>query len=103
MSRIAEKNDFLRKFLPTIPPPNRLFITTGLVDMGRDTVDAVLEKVRGFQEFTPDNDPYGEHDAGVVEHEGEDYYWKFDYVDEDMETYKEDGIRFLTIMRLKDY
>lgn len=103
MSRIAEKNDFLRKFLPSLPYPHRLFISSGLADMGRDVVDAVLGKVREFGEFTPDNDPYGEHDAGVVEHEGEDYYWKYDYVDDDLETYKPDGIRFLTIMKLKDY
>jgi hypothetical protein len=46
---------------------------------------AVLNKVFTFDDFTPDNDPYGEHDFGMVEHAGEKYFWKFDYYDKDME------------------
>jgi hypothetical protein len=46
---------------------------------------AVLNKVFTFEDFTPDNDPYGEHDFGMVEHAGEKYFWKFDYYDKHME------------------
>jgi len=37
-----------------------------------------------FKEFTKDNDPYGEHDFGMVEYQGGKYFWKFDYYDRKM-------------------
>ena len=46
---------------------------------------AVLDKVRRFDQFTQDNDPYGEHDFGMIEHKGQKFFWKFDYYDRNME------------------
>ena len=46
---------------------------------------AVLDKVRRFDQFTQDNDPYGEHDFGMIEHQGQKFFWKFDYYDRNME------------------
>jgi len=35
----------------------------------------------GFDSFTSDNDPYGEHNFGSFEHEGKKIFWKIDYYD----------------------
>ena len=45
-------------------------------------VSAILAKVMAFNAFTKDNDPYGEHDFGEFEIEGERFMWKIDYYDE---------------------
>jgi len=53
--------------------------TPGIVS--RDDVSIIIGKVRKFDEFSPDNDPYGEHDFGSFEHDGETIFWKIDYYD----------------------
>jgi hypothetical protein len=35
-----------------------------------------LLKVKAFNDFTKDNDPYGEHDFGHFEIAGDTFYWK---------------------------
>lgn len=42
-------------------------------------VNGLMQKVREFNVFTEDNDPYGEHDFGKLEWEGETVFWKIDY------------------------
>ena len=42
---------------------------------------AALAAVRGFDNFTVDNDPYGEHDFGCVAVSEEKVFWKIDYYD----------------------
>jgi Protein of unknown function (DUF3768) len=39
------------------------------------------EQVMKFDTFTPDNDPYGEHDFGAFEYSGHKIFWKIDYYD----------------------
>jgi hypothetical protein len=64
---------------------------------------------RIFDSFTPDNDPYGEHDFGAFEHEGQRIFWKIDYYAPDMEHGSEDPadpkqtVRVLTIMLASEY
>lgn len=48
--------------------------------MPRD-IARILAKVRNFNNFTKDNDPYGEHDFGSFDYNGEKIYWKIDYYD----------------------
>lgn len=101
---IARKNDEIRWGLPGIKSPNRLLLTPGVAGMSTERLIQLFERISLFDGFAPDNDPYGEHDAGVVWVEGEEYYWKFDYAnEEDIDSYKEDGVRILTIMRLSEY
>jgi len=70
---------------------------------------AVMNKVRTFDDFTPDNDPYGEHDFGSFKHKGETYYWKIDSYDLDMLGHSPDATdpsvtkRVLTIMKAEEY
>jgi len=42
---------------------------------------AILDRVRTFDDFTPDNDPHGEHDFGSFEHNRRTIFWKIDYYD----------------------
>ena len=57
-AKIAALNDQARR-------PSRMscVITQGV--QGMTDVPHLLDQVRLFDAFTPDNDPYGEHDFGV--------------------------------------
>jgi hypothetical protein len=72
-----------------------------------DSLDGLLEAVRDYDDFTPDNDPYGEHDMGKLEWEGEDVLWKIDYFDQDMQYWEDplslDCQRVLTLMWASEY
>jgi len=69
----------------------------------------VLQKVRAFDAFTPDNDPYGEHDFGAFDFEGQRIYWKWDYFDKLSRYLSPDPTstnmtnRVLTVMLAEEY
>lgn len=48
------------------------------MDLGPRAVPAVLEAVRSFNQFSPDNDPYGERDFGALAVLGHRIFWKID-------------------------
>ena len=60
VKKIAELNDAFRSSLAG----GRVIITAGVAALDVDARIAVLKEVRAFTAFTPDNDPYGEHDFG---------------------------------------
>ena len=74
--RIAELNDLCRKAMGV---GGRLIITEGIAALSPATQSAIREKVETFNDFTGDNDPYGERDFGAFEHEGQRIFWKIDY------------------------
>ena len=76
--KIALLNDLARVTLCDC----RVVVTPGIAEMGQ--LDAIITKVQAFDGFTERNDPYGEHDFGSVEHNGQTVFWKFDYYDVDM-------------------
>lgn len=41
--------------------------------------------MRDFSDFTPENDPYGEHDSGAFKLDGVKLNWKVDYYDRALE------------------
>ena len=69
----------------------------------------IMEKVRQFDDFTEDNDPYGEHDFGSFDHNGEKIFWKIDYYDKSYQYGSEDPSnpevtnRVMTIMLAEEY
>lgn len=104
-SRIAELNDLLRtSFLM-----GRVVITAGVRSLGADFESATVEAVQRFKAFTPDNDPYGEHDFGAVTVLDRKVFWKIDYYALDMIHGSEDPadpkqtVRVLTIMLAEEY
>lgn len=101
--KIATKNDAIRKKIPYIPPPHQLVLTASVAALSKEDLNDLIMAVRTFDAFTKDNDPYGEHDVGIVTVNEQVYLWKFDYYDDDFEFYKEDSNRVLTIMASHEY
>ena len=69
----------------------------------------VMRAVQSYANFTPDNDPHGEHDFGSFEIAGERFFWKIDYYDRRFKAASDDPsdpektTRVLTIMRAEEY
>lgn len=75
--RIRGLNDDMRQRMTG----GRIFVTAGISALPPEDQAVILGRVRSFSEFTPDNDPWGEHDCGGFEHAGYDILWKIDYYD----------------------
>jgi Protein of unknown function (DUF3768) len=58
-----------------------LVITSGVAARGNDFIDRAVHAVREYSSISEDNDPYGEHDFGSFEIDGENLFWKIDYYD----------------------
>ena len=56
-------------------------VTTGVQRLGPPFIDRLCEAVARFDAFTPDNDPHGEHDFGLVTVEGRACLFKIEYLD----------------------
>jgi Protein of unknown function (DUF3768) len=77
-SSIADLNDRFRK------GDSSLGKTVGseiFSNLNPDQKLALVRLVMAFDVFNEGNDPYGEHDFGSVEFEGDKYYFKIDYYD----------------------
>ncbi|MVA97970.1 DUF3768 domain-containing protein [Nitratireductor sp. CAU 1489] len=88
----------------------RHLITRGVAALPPVAQIEIIAKVRDFNVFTEENDPYGEHDFGAIEHEGVGtIFWKIDYYDLDYEMGSPDPSdpsvtrRVLTIMLASEY
>ncbi|CAK0747827.1 DUF3768 domain-containing protein [Azospirillaceae bacterium] len=104
-AKIRELNDQLRK----TGIGGRIMITAGIKSMGEKAIAEIVAKVRAFNQFTPDNDPYGEHDFGKIMHGHEAIFFKFAYYDRNMEYASPDPsdpkvtVRVMTIMQAMEY
>ena len=104
--RIRALND---QFRTTGNGNGRVLITSGVQARGVIFLLAVTEAVEQFSDFTPDNDPYGEHDFGAVTVAGQKVFWKIDYYDRDYTAASPDPTdetvtqRVLTIMLANEY
>src|SRR3954468_17384279 len=104
-ARIRELNDQLRcKALG-----GRIVMTRGIEALGADGVREVLIAVARFDDFTEDNDPWGEHDCAVLTVNGRRIIFKLDYFDRDLQYHSPDASdpavteRVLTIMMADEY
>ena len=102
-AKIAALNDAVRTTLTGC----RVVITQGIAAL--DDLDAIYAKVRAFNNFNERNDPYGEHDFGSFQHDGQTMFWKFDYYDADLLMHSPDPsessvtCRVITIMLADEY
>lgn len=113
--RIAELNDQFRKTVGLPTPkvqavPGVAVMTTGIDALSLAQKLSILEQVREFDVFTEDNDPWGEHDFGLITMDDVgSVYWKIDYYDSSMTYGSEDPanpavtMRVLTIMLASEY
>ena len=104
-AKIAALNDRARQRVD----PCRWVITQGVLACDPITVAELLIAVEGFDSFTADNDPYAEHDFGVIKLNGNTFFWKFDYYDLALQMHSPDPsdptitARVLTIMLAEEY
>lgn len=57
----------------------QVFLTAGVAGLPASELNEVVAAVRCFDSFTPDNDPYGEHDFASLVVGGHQIIWKIDY------------------------
>jgi len=57
----------------------QMLMTQGVQALGADKINDVVLAVREYDNFTDDSDPYGEHDFGAFEIDGQKLFWKVDY------------------------
>lgn len=87
----------------------KMVVTRSIADLDEETRLRILQAVREFENFTEDNDPYGEHDCAIVSLEGYRVIFKIDYYDSSMTFGSEDPAdprkttRVLTIMFPEEY
>jgi hypothetical protein len=102
---IRTLNDAFRKDLRG----GRLIVTTGVLDHTDGEIAALILAIGAFDAFTPDNDPYGEHDFGSLTYMGQPMFWKIDYYDLDVSHGSPDAgdpevtTRVLTVMMAWEY
>ena len=103
--RIRELNDLLRRTFAG----GKVVMTDGVAALPERELAQLLARVRSFDAFTNDNDPYGEHDFGNIQLARQTYFCKLDYYAPDMDGGSEDPAdptkttRVLTIMRADEY
>ena len=103
--RIRALNDDLR----TKGTGGDIVVTRGLLAQGAEILAAVFAAVQGFDAFTPDNDPYGEHDCALVEVAGLRVLFKIDYYNVSLSGHSPDAAdaqctrRVMTLMLADEY
>jgi hypothetical protein len=107
---ICALNDLFRR--GDTPVPGEVFITVGVKALlGDDPIKAVrlTQIVQGYDQFTPDNDPYKTHEFGSFDFEGQRCFWKIDIYDRTLKWGAEHpddptrSRRVLTIMLAEEY
>ncbi|WP_417519713.1 DUF3768 domain-containing protein [Minwuia sp.] len=105
-ARIRNLND---RFRTLGSGRGRILITPGIQALGIAAGVEILKRVRTFDDFSEDNDPYGEHDFGSFDHAGETIFWKIDHYGLTLDTGSEDPAdetvttRVLTILLASEY
>ena len=104
--KIAALNDLCRTAMGVA---GRLIQTAGVNALPVADQSAIREAVERFDDFTPDNDPYGERDFGAVDRGGQKIFWKIDYYDTSLSHGSDDPsdpsrtTRVLTIMLASEW
>ena len=98
-NRIAHKNDVFRKLGFGVT------MTCGAVEL--PDVIGLMSKIKSYNDFTVDSDPYFEHDFGKLEWHGEKVFWKIDYYNNELTCF-EDPLsptckRVMTVMLAEEY
>jgi hypothetical protein len=84
-------------------------LTNGIGALGLAAVNRIFAAIATFTDFNPDNDPWGEHDCGLVSVDGKEVVWKIDYFDRNRRYHPPDPadpkltVRVLTVMLAEEY
>lgn len=97
-AKIAELNDKYRQGLS-------FTITRGVQAL--DDLIGLIQAVRDYSDFNGDNDPYGEHDFGVLYWHNDKIFWKIDYYTPELKGWCDPldnrCTRVLTVMLAEEY
>lgn len=102
--RIRELNDRHRSEMPH----GGVLLTRAVANFDNSLVLEIICAIRAFDAFTPGNDPWGEHDFGQVTVTAEQFFWRIDAYDINLEFGSPDPTdeavtrRILTIMTAAD-
>jgi len=97
VKEISLKNDYCRRTFSGC----QVLMTRSVA--GHEDRHLILQAVKEFNIFNNDNDPYKEHDFGSFSLNGQTYFWKFDYYDDEYKYFKENGNRVLTVGLMSEY
>lgn len=75
---IAQQNDDFRKHLSQ----GTLVLTCGIRANPKEDIQAIINRVRTFDTFDENNDPYNEHDFGAFDYKGNTIFWTIDNYDQ---------------------
>ena len=87
----------------------RVMLSHGASLLEPDQIQELNRQVQCYEDFSEENDPYGEHDFGVFNIFGHKFFWKIDYYDKELRYGSEDPLnpditeRVLTIMLASEY
>ena len=105
MSDIATLNDnFRRSFIN-----GEVLLSAGIAAMSSEDKANIISMVQNFNDFTPSNDVYGEHDFLSIDYKGNKIFAKIDYYDLNYEFMSENPAnpditnRVLTILLSCEY
>jgi hypothetical protein len=104
-AKIRALNDELRRNFTA----GHAFITPGVAALGPEAVARIVQTIGVYDAFCQANDPYGEHDFGSFEAEGESIFFKIDYYDLGLQFHSPDPAdpnvtrRIVTIMLAEEY
>ena len=104
-ARIRELNDQLR----ISHTGGSLLTTSGVLALGIYLNQAILIAIAAYDDFDEDNDPFGEHDFGLVEVAGQEVLCKIDYYNNDLRFHSPDPAdpavtrRIMTIFLPEEY
>ncbi len=102
---IRRLNDQLRKN----PQTGIAVITPGVAALGQDAVQKIFRTISVYDDFRRENDPYGEHNFGAFEADGQKVFFKIDYYDKRLNMHSPDPSdplvteRVITIMLADEY
>jgi hypothetical protein len=105
VDRIRELNDRFRTNLTG----GKIMLTNGVIALGPEAQESIIGALKRYDDFDADNDPYGEHDFGLIVVDGQELLFKIDYYDRDLTYHSPDPadpgvtIRVLTVMRADEY
>jgi hypothetical protein len=105
----ADRTRTLNDALRTSLTGGSVMFTRAVAALGAEAQRQILEAVRRYDEFDAGNDPYGEHDFGMITVQGHEILFKIDYYDRDLVAHSPDALdpsvthRVMTVMLAEDY
>lgn len=106
---ISKQNDNFRKSPIITEDMGKIVFTQAIESEGLDFFLEALEKIRSFEDFDPDIDPFGTHEMGKIEVQGKNVWFKIDLYNTDYTFAPEDPTdlaqtrRILTVLFPTDY